>query len=76
MGFPFAVDFEAVSIHAPLARSNAVVETPDEQAALFQYMLLLRGATGPRACPPAHPAFQYMLLLRGATRTTAKPQRR
>ena len=22
MGFPFAVDFEAVSIHAPLARSN------------------------------------------------------
>ncbi len=41
-------DADAVSIHAPLARSNIV--TPFVRAAVnrFQYMLLLRGATQKR----------------------------
>ena len=34
---------------------------------LFQYMLLLRGATSAASCPSSFSAFQYMLLLRGAT---------
>ena len=34
---------------------------------LFQYMLLLRGATARGTPCPRDPAFQYMLLLRGAT---------
>ena len=78
-----------VSIHAPLARSNAPLWTPharrrrfntcssceeqrfrrdgDTVELLFQYMLLLRGAT-PQIHPESDPEqFQYMLLLRGAT---------
>ena len=61
--------FCAVSIHAPLARSNfpqahlAVTPLP------FQYMLLLRGATLFRYSLRATGEFQYMLLLRGATQT-------
>ena len=35
---------------------------------LFQYMLLLRGATVTRLPKPSSVLFQYMLLLRGATR--------
>ena len=35
-----------VSIHAPLARSNLLSQIEDETQAAFQYMLLLRGATG------------------------------
>ena len=37
-------DFD-VSIHAPLARSNAVVVVSRGKFSWFQYMLLLRGAT-------------------------------
>ncbi len=35
----------------------------------FQYMLLLRGATGSTAIIGLSDGFQYMLLLRGATYT-------
>ena len=56
-----------VSIHAPLARSNTIVNTLPFRA-LFQYMLLLRGATSPVRFTSWNAAFQYMLLLRGATR--------
>ena len=34
---------------------------------MFQYMLLLRGATSFSNCSPSSRRFQYMLLLRGAT---------
>ncbi len=55
-----------VSIHAPLARSNKS-QTYKRREKMFQYMLLLRGATpGSRRLNPLS-KFQYMLLLRGAT---------
>ena len=59
--------FIAVSIHAPLARSNRRASKSPPPFELFQYMLLLRGATRKSAhlCGPRR--FQYMLLLRGAT---------
>ena len=59
--------FIAVSIHAPLVRSNRRVSKSPPPFELFQYMLLLRGATRKSAhlCGPRR--FQYMLLLRGAT---------
>ena len=55
-----------VSIHAPLARSNEpqLTATPPT---VFQYMLLLRGATCNRRAKQSVKQFQYMLLLRGAT---------
>ena len=58
----------AVSIHAPLARSNIEVRQRDPLP-LFQYMLLLRGATPENCRFPNGFQFQYMLLLRGATTT-------
>ena len=61
---PLRVD--AVSIHAPLARSNYVARATEDSAA-FQYMLLLRGATGVFVISVFTCLFQYMLLLRGAT---------
>ena len=58
-----------VSIHAPLARSNAK-EARSGAATAFQYMLLLRGATGAHNSDTSDLyKFQYMLLLRGATGT-------
>ena len=38
----------SVSIHAPLARSNTILSARRRLDWLFQYMLLLRGATHPR----------------------------
>ena len=55
-----------VSIHAPLARSNRVCRC-QSPATLFQYMLLLRGATCVKKIKEIGVEFQYMLLLRGAT---------
>ena len=56
-----------VSIHAPLARSNRTgMDT--QSSSLFQYMLLLRGATTLQSLTQPTSPFQYMLLLRGATK--------
>ena len=55
-----------VSIHAPLARSNKSLH-PISVRKLFQYMLLLRGATISLSVFVPVILFQYMLLLRGAT---------
>ena len=55
-----------VSIHAPLARSNAKRKQLCASST-FQYMLLLRGATGLPDEFALMFLFQYMLLLRGAT---------
>ena len=62
----FVSAFLEVSIHAPLARSNAKKITAEVLAA-FQYMLLLRGATLRFGVSTVRLLFQYMLLLRGAT---------
>ena len=60
-------DWKSVSIHAPLARSNCGSRFL-KSCSLFQYMLLLRGATTVEKYFELVPeAFQYMLLLRGAT---------
>ena len=56
----------SVSIHAPLARSNSC-EIVEFMRLMFQYMLLLRGATFSRSFSSCVIRFQYMLLLRGAT---------
>ena len=56
-----------VSIHAPLARSNLYRDAKTKTARMFQYMLLLRGATPTLGYSPSNYEFQYMLLLRGAT---------
>ena len=56
-----------VSIHAPLARSNWACLREQTRVTLFQYMLLLRGATSGRWRIEDGFQFQYMLLLRGAT---------
>ena len=56
-----------VSIHAPLARSNYAPVAKKSITSLFQYMLLLRGATNSCRATRPRPLFQYMLLLRGAT---------
>ena len=60
-----------VSIHAPLARSNFTMDNL-WGGQLFQYMLLLRGATDKKWDDLAESSFQYMLLLRGATLHGAK----
>ena len=57
----------SVSIHAPLARSNRIIETDRRVYTGFQYMLLLRGATSGVCVLWIIQRFQYMLLLRGAT---------
>ena len=57
-----------VSIHAPLARSNPEGHN-QRRSEMFQYMLLLRGATQDAPRGGKLTKFQYMLLLRGATRT-------
>ena len=57
---------ETVSIHAPLARSNFLMWNLSARR-MFQYMLLLRGATEWGDGTTSAIAFQYMLLLRGAT---------
>ena len=56
-----------VSIHAPLARSNPLSMMALKRDYVFQYMLLLRGATGSSLPDQTGGRFQYMLLLRGAT---------
>ena len=56
-----------VSIHAPLARSNSTAAQNVALITLFQYMLLLRGATVETDAHRHLLGFQYMLLLRGAT---------
>ena len=56
-----------VSIHAPLARSNTRDYTKEMRDMMFQYMLLLRGATKMKTWRNTPTKFQYMLLLRGAT---------
>ena len=56
----------SVSIHAPLARSNSK-RVISACHGMFQYMLLLRGATQKRLFYVHLLLFQYMLLLRGAT---------
>ena len=63
-GFPALL---AVSIHAPLARSNSSPSSLSSNSCSFQYMLLLRGATIRTCRIPLFLRFQYMLLLRGAT---------
>ena len=66
--FPRGCELDYVSIHAPLARSTGPF-SPPHFSTLFQYMLLLRGATRtPRFSTKRTFPFQYMLLLRGATR--------
>ena len=61
-----------VSIHAPLARSNWSTTNNKRIPKMFQYMLLLRGATDNPAGQRTTLEFQYMLLLRGATANPAK----
>ena len=70
-GAKTAQEWEEVSIHAPLARSNILRIDAAIRDKSFQYMLLLRGATGGRLIVFAWLVFQYMLLLRGATCNTA-----
>ena len=62
---------KAVSIHAPLARSNPIATPSSTTSGRFQYMLLLRGATVPLFAWRLSRVFQYMLLLRGATLNAA-----
>ena len=52
--------------HAPLARSNPSAKDAISST-VFQYMLLLRGATWRSSRAAVRTQFQYMLLLRGAT---------
>ena len=56
-----------VSIPAPLARSNYMAGIR-KGLRMFQYLLLLRGATAPLVPGVDYDEFQYLLLLRGATR--------
>ena len=59
---------QSVSIPAPLARSNDKAHDVFRVFKLFQYLLLLRGATHMPARSLNFSPFQYLLLLRGATR--------
>ena len=62
----------AVSIHAPLARSNVYPEEAETVGAVSIHAPLARSNW--KFCKQRHPVqFQYMLLLRGATLPT-KPR--